>query len=161
MLVADIQEEYNQKGCEATDGEVDIDLRLLSVHATLGSGIHVQQKRQDTRLANTPPRTGPIPPAKAHIPSVSPIKRLRCLRLNRSLIQTWTSKISPPPAAPWNARPMIKASIVFAVAHIAELAKNTASAATKMGLRPQISESLAHMGPDAALANRNAPPIQV
>jgi hypothetical protein len=56
---------------------------------------------------------------------------------------------------------MIKASIVFAVAHTAELAKNIASATKTMGLRPQISEIVAQIGPDAALAKRNAPPIQV
>jgi hypothetical protein len=51
--------------------------------------------------------------------------------------------------------------MVFAVAHTAELAKNKASAASMMSLRPQISESFAHMGPDAALARRYAPPIHV
>jgi hypothetical protein len=46
------------------------------------------------------------------------------LILNMSLIQTCTSRIKPPPAIPWKALPMISASIVFAVAHTAELAKN-------------------------------------
>jgi hypothetical protein len=37
--VADIQEEYYQQGCEATDRKVDIDLKLLSVLATLRSDL--------------------------------------------------------------------------------------------------------------------------
>jgi hypothetical protein len=56
---------------------------------------------------------------------------------------------------------MINASIVFAVAHTAELAKKIASAINTMGLRPQISENLAYIGPDAAFARRYAPPIHV
>jgi hypothetical protein len=56
---------------------------------------------------------------------------------------------------------MIKLPIVFAVAHTAELAKKITSAATTMGLRPQMSESLAQIGPEAALARRYAPPIHV
>jgi hypothetical protein len=56
---------------------------------------------------------------------------------------------------------MIRLSIVFAVAHTAELAKKTASAASTIGLRPQMSDSLAQIGPDAAFARRNAPPIHV
>lgn len=49
----------------------------------------------------------------------------------------------------------------LALAHTAELAKNTASATSTINLRPQMSLSLAQMGPDAALARLNAPPIQV
>jgi hypothetical protein len=56
---------------------------------------------------------------------------------------------------------MINSSIVFAVAQMAELAKKMAKAARMMGLRPQISDNLAQMGPEAALARRYAPPIQV
>jgi len=49
--------------------------------------------------------------------------------------------------------------ILTAKAHSMELQKNSATAARRIGLRPQISESLAHIGPAAALARRYAPPI--
>jgi len=42
-----------------------------------------------------------------------------------------------------------------------ELAKNIATAVRRMGFRPQMSDSLAHIGPAAAFANRYAAPIQV
>lgn len=123
--------------------------------------LNLQHHRHVTKLAKTPPRTGPIPPANAQMPSVNPISRLRCLRLNKSLMQTWTSKIDPPPAQPWKALPMISSCIVFAVAHTAELIKNIASATSMIILRPQISENLAHIGPEAAVASKYAPPIHV
>lgn len=56
---------------------------------------------------------------------------------------------------------MISASIVFALAHTAELAKKTASAVSTIGRRPHMSDNLAQMGPEAALASKKAPPIQV
>jgi hypothetical protein len=56
---------------------------------------------------------------------------------------------------------MINSCIVFAVAQTAELAKKIASAANMIGFRPQMSDNLAQIGPDAALASRYAPPIQV
>jgi hypothetical protein len=56
---------------------------------------------------------------------------------------------------------MIRLFIVFAVAHTAELTKKTISAARIIGLRPNMSENLLHIGPDAAVARRYAPPIQV
>lgn len=37
---------------------------------------------------------------------------------------------------------------------------NRTTEARIAGLRPQISESLAHIGPEAAVARRYAPPIQ-
>lgn len=83
------------------------------------------------------------------------------LRLNRSLMHICTRRIKPPPAIPWNALPTIKAIIVFAVAQTTELAKKIANAARTIGLRPQISENLAHIGPDEALARRYAAPIHV
>lgn len=102
-----------------------------------------------------------MPPASAQIPSVRPISKLLCLRLNISLMQTCTKRIRPPPAAPWKARPMINASIVFAVAHTADDAKKTASASNMISLRPKMSESFAQIGPEAALPRRKAPPIHV
>jgi hypothetical protein len=44
--------------------------------------------------------------------------------------------------------------MVFAVPHTVELAKKTAKAAKMIGLRPQMSDSFAHIGPDTALARR-------
>lgn len=69
-------------------------------------------------------------------------------------MQTCTSKIKPPPAMPWNALPTINAIIVLAVAQTIEAAKKIANAASTMGFRPQISDNLAQMGPEAALASR-------
>lgn len=83
------------------------------------------------------------------------------LKLNKSLIQTCTNKISPPPAIPWKALPTINAIMVFAVAQTTEDAKKIAKAASTIGLRPHMSESFAQMGPEDALARRKAAPIQV
>lgn len=45
-------------------------------------------------------------------------------------------------------------------AHRIELLKNKKTAASKIGLRPKMSDKLAHIGPPAAVANRYADPIQ-
>jgi hypothetical protein len=76
-------------------------------------------------------------------------------------MQTWTSKINPPLAAPWNARAIISVSIVFAVAQTADEAKNHANASNTINFRPQMSDNLAQMTPDAAFASKKAAPIQV
>lgn len=89
------------------------------------------------------------------------MKRLLSRKLNKSLMHTCTSRIDPPPANPCSARPPINTAMVRAAAHKAELAKKMAQQTSMMILRPQISESLAQMGPLAALARRYAPPIQV
>jgi hypothetical protein len=102
-----------------------------------------------------------MPPANAQIPSVRPISRLRCLKLNMSLMHTCTNRMNPPPAAPWNARPTIKASIVFAAADTAELAKNSASVTRIMSFLPHMSESLAQIGPATAFMIRYAAPTHV
>ena len=54
---------------------------------------------------------------------------------------------------------MISILILIDSAQIVELQKNNATAASKIGLRPQISDSLAHIGPAAEFARRYAPPI--
>jgi hypothetical protein len=46
-----------------------------------------------------------------------------------------------------------------AVPHTTLPAQNHATATNSIGLRPQMSDSLAQMGPAAALASRYAPPI--
>jgi hypothetical protein len=71
------------------------------------------------------------------------------------------SKINPPAAAPWIARPAISMPILVEVAQTIELKKNSAIDANTIGFRPQMSDSLAHIGPDAAFEMRYAPPIQV
>ena len=55
---------------------------------------------------------------------------------------------------------MTSPCMVFAVAQAIELAKNHATTRSRIGFRPQISESLAHIGAPDALASRYAPPIQ-
>ena len=62
--------------------------------------------------------------------------------------------INPPPATPWNVLPIINTFILPALAQKTEEAKNNASAARKIGLRPKISESLDQIGPEAALDRR-------
>lgn len=57
------------------------------------------------------------------------------------------------------ALPATSILILPAKAQNIELAKNKATAASSIFLRPHISESLAHIGPAAALARRYAPPI--
>jgi hypothetical protein len=62
--------------------------------------------------------------------------------------------IKPPPATPCNVLPTINNLILPALAQKTEEAKNNASAARKIGLRPKISESLDQIGPEAALERR-------
>lgn len=81
--------------------------------------------------------------------------------LNKSEMVMLTSWIRPPPAAPCSARPTMSIVMLTDRAHMMELPQNSATAARRMGLRPQISDSLAHIGAAAALASRYAPPIQV
>jgi hypothetical protein len=51
--------------------------------------------------------------------------------------------------------------ILFAIAQMMELAINRDTATSIIGLRPQMSESFAQIGPAAAFARRYALPIQV
>ena len=51
--------------------------------------------------------------------------------------------------------------ILLDAAQITELAANAMTDVNRMGLRPQISDNLTHIGPAAALASRYAPPIHV
>lgn len=98
---------------------------------------------QETDSAKTPPRMGPIPPARAHMNSMSPMNKVRNLMEKRSemvMIVTW---IKAPPAIPWRARPAIKTPILGAVAHMIELTKNHATDTKRIGFLPQMSDSLA------------------
>ena len=72
--------------------------------------------------------------------------------LNRSLIVMLTSSIRPPEAVPWMARPTMSIPILVATPQMIELNEKTATAARRRGLRPQISDSLAQIGPAAAFA---------
>ena len=80
--------------------------------------------------------------------------------LNMSDMVMLTSWVRPPPAAPWKARPMMRASMDDAVAQMMELPQNHATKSSRIGLRPQISEILDQIGAPAAFASRYAPPIQ-
>jgi hypothetical protein len=80
--------------------------------------------------------------------------------LNKSEIVIMINGIKPPHATPWNVLPIIRTFILPALAQKTEEAKNNASAVRKIGLRPNMSESLAQIGPEAALERRYAPPIQ-
>ena len=74
--------------------------------------------------------------------------------LNRSEMVIVTICISPPPAVPWNARPMMSIFILMATAQMIELRKYDATATRRMIFRPQMSDSLAHIGAAAAFARR-------
>lgn len=80
---------------------------------------------------------------------------------NKSEMVMFVNWIKPPPATPCSARPAMSVPMSFAVAQIIELTKNHATAASNIGLRPQMSDILARMGEAAALASRYAPPIHV
>ena len=76
------------------------------------------------------------------------------LSVNKSLMQTLTSTIMPPVAAPWMARPAIIVATFFEAAHIAELAAKITMAVSSTGLRPQMSDALAHIGDETADVKR-------
>jgi len=80
---------------------------------------------------------------------------------NKSEIVIMVNCISEPPAMPCRALPTISTVISGAFAHIIELTKNHATEIKRIGLRPQISESLAQIGAAAAFARRYAEPIHV
>lgn len=60
--------------------------------------------------------------------------------LNKSLNATFTTTTTPPAALPYTDRPRINALILSAPAHTALTMKNVATATSKPGLRPKISE---------------------
>jgi hypothetical protein len=74
--------------------------------------------------------------------------------LNKSEMVIITSGTKPPLAAPCIVRHTINDSMLLASAQKIELATNSASAANMIGLRPQISDNFAQIGPAAAFASR-------
>lgn len=83
------------------------------------------------------------------------------LKLNRSLIQMLTRTTRPPPPMPCIARAAISIPILTDSAAMSEPTKKVKFAISKIGLRPQISDILPHIGVDAELPSRYAEPIQV
>lgn len=67
----------------------------------------------------------------------------------------------PPAPSPCMARPAMNASISVTSAHMRLPMKKMALAPSRMGLRPQMSESLPHDGVLAVWARVKAVPIQV
>jgi hypothetical protein len=110
--------------------------------------------RQETYCEKIPPRTGPIPPAIAHIISSHPRNRLLLFILKRSLIVMITNWTNPPPAVPCSTRAAISIFILDALAHRIELQKNQATARRRRGLRPHMSLNFDQIGPPAAFAIR-------
>lgn len=149
--------------------------KKIRTNAILATGKLIQNTHlQLTYWEKAPPSKGPIPAAKAHMSSIKPRYRLRCLLetsiLNASteiLVSYLTLNISemmivtiwskPPPATPCKARPTMRILIIVAVAHKIEVRKKRPIAKSKRGFRPQISESLAQIHADAAFARRYAP----
>lgn len=74
--------------------------------------------------------------------------------LKMSEMTILTNCNSPPPAVPCNARPTMSITMFFARAQMTELAAKKVTAARRIGLRPQMSDNLAHRGAPAALARR-------
>lgn len=68
--------------------------------------------------------------------------------------------INPPPAVPCKALPTINIFMVLASAQMMELPKKNATADKMMNFRPQMSDTLAQIGPAAALAREYADMIQ-
>jgi hypothetical protein len=84
-----------------------------------------------------------MPPARAHMNSISPINKVRSLILNKSEIVMMVTWISAPPPTPWSARPAIRTDMLGAVAHMMELTKNHATDTNRMSFLPQMSDNLA------------------
>src|SRR5262245_56522282 len=80
---------------------------------------------------------------------------------NRSLMQILTRMMIPPPPRPWMARLAISMLMLTLVALSRDPTQKTATAMSRMGLRPQMSEILPHIGAAAELASRYALPIHV
>lgn len=76
-------------------------------------------------------------------------------------MQMFTRIINPPPPIPWIALAVINIPMLTLTAASRLPTKNTPDAASKTGLRPQISENLPHDGTEAAFASKYADPIQV
>ena len=76
-------------------------------------------------------------------------------------MQILTKVSNTPQAAPCNARPAMSMPILIEVAQTVELRKKKATAARSTGFRPQISDTLAQMGDEAAVARASAEPIHV
>lgn len=74
--------------------------------------------------------------------------------LNRSDITIMTSWNRLPPAVPWSALPTISIVMLTALAQRIEEMKKSATAARRIIFLPHMSENLAQIGPEAALARR-------
>ena len=58
----------------------------------------------------------------------------------------FTRLVSPPPPMPWIARAVISIPMLLADAAMSDPTKNTPFAASKIGLRPKISDTFAQIG---------------
>lgn len=83
------------------------------------------------------------------------------LILNRSLMHILARISSPPPPIPWSTLPAISCLMLILKAAMRDPTKKAAFAVKMMGLRPQMSLSLPHVGTLPAAASRYAEPIQV
>ena len=70
------------------------------------------------------------------------------------------SEVKPPPDTPWRLRLTMSMPMLLETAHMMELAKYRATAISRIGFRPHMSESFAHMGTTAVVAMTYEAPIQ-
>lgn len=66
----------------------------------------------------------------------------------------------PPPDTPWRVRLTMSMPMLLETAHMMELAKYRATTVNRIGFRPHMSESLAHIGTTAVEAMTYEAPIQ-
>ena len=71
-----------------------------------------------------------------------------------------TKVFIPPAPTPWIILPTISIEMETDRAHMSEEKKNTATVIKRMGLRPNISDTLPHVGPEAANERKKTEPIQ-
>jgi len=76
-------------------------------------------------------------------------------------VQILTKVSNPPQAAPCNACPAMSMPILIEVAQTIELRKKKATAARSTGFPPQIPDTLAQIGDEAAVARASAEPIHL
>lgn len=69
-------------------------------------------------------------------------------------------EVKPPPDMPWRVRLTMSMLMVLETAQMMELAKYRATAVSRIGFRPHMSESFAHIGTTAVVAMTYEAPIQ-
>lgn len=80
--------------------------------------------------------------------------------LNMSETTILIRELKPPPDTPWRERLTMSMPMLLDTAHMMELAKYSATAISRIGFRPHMSESFAQIGTTAVVAMTYEAPIQ-